>query len=84
MISGYSLATLREHRRKRPSDNFMMFALWMAWILWRLFLRAYSKAKREIGWEPKVHFKDLVRIMVDADMQLLSRETPRKHLGKLP
>src|SRR5712692_1916590 len=43
-----------------------------------------SKAKRVLGWEPKVRFKDLVRIMVDADMELLSRETPRKHLGKLP
>ncbi len=43
-----------------------------------------SKAKKVLGWEPKVRFKDLVRIMVDADMQLLSRETPRKHLGKLP
>jgi GDPmannose 4,6-dehydratase len=43
-----------------------------------------SKAKKVLGWEPKVRFKDLVRIMVDADMELLSRETPRKHLGKLP
>ena len=42
-----------------------------------------SKAKKVLGWEPKVRFKDLVRIMVDADMELLSRETPRKHLGKL-
>jgi GDPmannose 4,6-dehydratase len=43
-----------------------------------------AKAKKVLGWEPKVRFKDLVRIMVDADMELLSRETPRKHLGKLP
>jgi GDPmannose 4,6-dehydratase len=43
-----------------------------------------AKAKKILGWEPKVRFKDLVRIMVDADMELLSRETPRKHLGKLP
>ena len=43
-----------------------------------------SKAKKFLGWEPKVRFKKLVRIMVDADMELLSRETPRKHLGKLP
>jgi GDPmannose 4,6-dehydratase len=43
-----------------------------------------SKAKKVLGWEPKVRFKDLVRIMVDADMEVLSRETPRKHLGKLP
>ncbi len=27
-----------------------------------------AKAKRQIGWEPKTKFKDLVRIMVDADL----------------
>ena len=43
-----------------------------------------SKAKKIMGWEPKVRFHELVRIMVDGDMELLSRETPRKHLGKLP
>ena len=43
-----------------------------------------TKAKKILDWEPKVRFKDLVHIMVDADMELLSRETPRKHLGKLP
>lgn len=29
----------------------------------------YSKAKRELGWEPKTDFKKLVRIMVDADVE---------------
>jgi GDPmannose 4,6-dehydratase len=43
-----------------------------------------SKAKKALGWEPKVRFQELVRIMVDADMALLSREMPRQHLGKLP
>jgi GDPmannose 4,6-dehydratase len=43
-----------------------------------------SKARKTLGWEPKVRFQELVRIMVDADMALLSRETPREHLGKLP
>jgi len=28
-----------------------------------------SKAKGRLGWEPKVAFKELVRIMVDADME---------------
>jgi GDPmannose 4,6-dehydratase len=42
-----------------------------------------SKAKKILDWEPKVRFHDLVRIMVDADMELLSRRTPREHLGKL-
>jgi GDPmannose 4,6-dehydratase len=43
-----------------------------------------SKAKKILDWEPKVRFQELVRIMVDADMQLLSRKTPQEHLGKLP
>jgi GDPmannose 4,6-dehydratase len=43
-----------------------------------------SKAKKILSWEPKVRFHELVRIMVDADMALLSRNTPRQHLGRLP
>ena len=30
-----------------------------------------AKAKRELGWEPKVRFKELVQIMVDADLEML-------------
>lgn len=33
-----------------------------------------SKLKRQIGWEPKVKFKDLVRIMTEADLELARRE----------
>jgi len=29
-----------------------------------------SKAKKKLGWEPKVTFKELVRIMLDADMEI--------------
>jgi GDPmannose 4,6-dehydratase len=29
----------------------------------------YSKAKKNLGWEPKTKFVDLVKIMVDADVQ---------------
>ncbi|HEV7918376.1 MAG TPA: GDP-mannose 4,6-dehydratase [Solirubrobacterales bacterium] len=32
-----------------------------------------SKAKQKLGWEPKVTFDELVRIMVDADMEDLER-----------
>lgn len=28
----------------------------------------YSKAKQELGWEPKVKFKELVKLMLEADM----------------
>ncbi len=30
-----------------------------------------SRAKKKLGWEPKVTFKELVRIMVDADMEMV-------------
>jgi GDPmannose 4,6-dehydratase len=32
-----------------------------------------AKAKEKLGWEPKVRFKELVEIMVDADIAALSR-----------
>jgi GDPmannose 4,6-dehydratase len=34
----------------------------------------YSKAKRELGWEPEVVTPELVKIMVDADIKLLDDE----------
>jgi GDPmannose 4,6-dehydratase len=33
-----------------------------------------SKAKRELHWEPKVKFRELVRMMVDADLVLAEDE----------
>ena len=32
-----------------------------------------SKARRLLGWEPKTRFADLVKLMVDADIELLRR-----------
>jgi GDPmannose 4,6-dehydratase len=43
-----------------------------------------SKARKILGWEPKVRFKELVQIMVDADLALLSRSSAQEQLGKLP
>jgi len=34
----------------------------------------YSKAKKKLGWEPEVNFRDLVKIMVDADLELLQKK----------
>lgn len=36
----------------------------------------WSKAKRELDWEPYVYFRDLVRIMVDADLELVGLQAP--------
>jgi GDPmannose 4,6-dehydratase len=33
----------------------------------------YGKAKRMLGWEPRTSFEELIRLMVDADLELLSR-----------
>ena len=30
-----------------------------------------GKARRKLGWEPKIRFADLVRLMVEADMKQL-------------
>ena len=35
-----------------------------------------ARARKELGWNPKVTFKELVRIMVDADMKALGLEPP--------
>ena len=37
-----------------------------------------SKAKRVLGWEPKTRFKDLVRIMVEAEIGTLEEARPAK------
>ena len=37
-----------------------------------------SKAKRQLGWEPKTKFADLVRLMAEADIQLLSDQLAGK------
>jgi GDPmannose 4,6-dehydratase len=36
-----------------------------------LLIGDYSKAKRVLGWEPKTRFVDLVKLMVDGDLQRL-------------
>ena len=42
-----------------------------------------AKARRQLGWEPKVKFKELVKIMVDADLELAKKELALKNaLGK--
>ena len=33
-----------------------------------------SKAQRALGWEPRIGFRELVQMMVDADMTLLKKE----------
>ena len=39
-----------------------------------LLLGDSTKARRELGWEPKVGFKDLVKLMVNHDLNLAKEE----------
>jgi GDPmannose 4,6-dehydratase len=39
-----------------------------------LLLGDASKARRDLGWEPKVNFKQLVRLMVDHDLEMAENE----------
>ena len=41
-----------------------------------------AKARRELGWEPKVRFKELVELMVDHDLELARREAQIARLPK--
>ncbi|WMT41223.1 GDP-mannose 4,6-dehydratase [Paenibacillus sp. D2_2] len=34
-----------------------------------------EKAKRELGWEPKIPFQELVKIMVDHDLEKYGQNT---------
>ena len=40
-----------------------------------------SKARQRLGWEPRVRFKELVRLMVEADLELAKREA---QIARLP
>ena len=38
-----------------------------------LLLGDSSKAKKELGWEPKVKFEELVKVMIDADFEFIKK-----------
>ena len=46
-----------------------------------MLLGDYSKAEQELQWKPKVRFNDLVRIMVESDLELAKREA---HMNSYP
>jgi GDPmannose 4,6-dehydratase len=40
-----------------------------------------SKAREKLGWEPRTTFEEMIRLMVDSDLELLERGTPQKQAG---
>ena len=43
-----------------------------------------AKARKQLGWEPRVSFKELVKIMVEYDLELAKREAQITHLAEVP
>ena len=41
----------------------------------------YGKARDQLGWEPRTSFDELIRLMVDCDVELLERGVPQKQAG---
>ena len=40
-----------------------------------------TKAKEKLGWVPKTSFEEMIRRMVDSDLELLGRRVPQKQAG---
>jgi GDPmannose 4,6-dehydratase len=40
-----------------------------------------SKAREKLGWEPRTSFEEMIRRMVDADLELLGRGVPQQQAG---
>jgi GDPmannose 4,6-dehydratase len=41
----------------------------------------FAKAREKLGWEPRTSFEELVRLMVDADVELLASGVPQQQAG---
>lgn len=63
-ISDWKKFVVTDERRFRPAEVFNLRG-------------DASKAKRLLGWEPKTRFRDLVRIMVEADIRRLEETRAR-------
>ena len=37
----------------------------------------YAKAQKVLGWQPRVNFADLIEMMIDSDIELLSKNTTK-------
>jgi GDPmannose 4,6-dehydratase len=46
-----------------------------------LLVGDYTKAREKLGWEPRTTFEELVRLMVEHDLELLARGVPQKQSG---
>jgi GDPmannose 4,6-dehydratase len=40
-----------------------------------------AKAREKLGWVPRTSFDEMVKLMVDADLEMLARGVPQKQAG---
>lgn len=89
----FVIATNETHSIK----EFVEEAFRLAGLDWKLYVRIdqqykrpyevpylkgdYSKAKRILGWEPKTKFKELVKIMVEADLNRWKKRLNGEHFA---
>ncbi len=89
----FIIATNETHSIK----EFVEEAFRLAGLDWKIYVRIdqqykrpyevpylkgdYSKAKKILGWEPKTKFKELVRIMFDADLNRWKRRLNGEHFA---
>ncbi len=43
-----------------------------------------SKARRRLGWAPKVHFEELIKMMVEADLALVAEQLTKREAAEGP
>jgi GDPmannose 4,6-dehydratase len=70
-----------DHVGLDPSDHVRQDARFMRPAEVDHLVGDYSKAREKLGWEPRTTFEELVRLMVDHDLELLASGVPQKQSG---
>jgi GDPmannose 4,6-dehydratase len=69
------------HLELDPDDHVRIDARFMRPAEVDHLIGDYSKAKEKLGWEPRTSFEELVKLMVDSDVELLRSGVPTQQAG---
>ena len=70
-----------EHLGLNPDDHIRIDPKYMRPAEVEHLIGDATKAKEKLGWVPRTSFAELVRLMVDSDMELLASGVPQKQAG---
>jgi GDPmannose 4,6-dehydratase len=70
-----------EHAGLDPDDHIRIDTRFMRPAEVEHLVGDATKARERLGWEVRTSFADMVRLMVDADLELLAAGVPRKQAG---